>query len=223
MLRDDFNSSVIPWAKTKRAIYYRNYGATIPYKWMTFKTTNCPRGEACANTVNLCGSCIDKSELGNLMYGATAMLVMEAEAFVVAVVMRLGKNGPDSLEDMAGVLGGLKLLYELFLKDYFSTDSLCDALGNTDVMWIANRVRCEFGADTLQHRLLKECGDPPLVSMREPLAGKCYDCPDPPPNLPHSTFGWVTGTIDLAKGWDPRKTYPDSEIDWDKIDWKAKL
>jgi hypothetical protein len=52
---------------------FREYAAAIPYKWMNFAVNGwnsaCPSGWQCTRSVTLCETCIDRSELGNIMFG----------------------------------------------------------------------------------------------------------------------------------------------------------
>jgi len=54
---------------------FQFYGRAIPHKWMRFDVPNdpyptpCPSGSQCSRGVTLCNKCIDRSELGNILYG----------------------------------------------------------------------------------------------------------------------------------------------------------
>ncbi len=63
------------------ALEFADYARAIPYKWMIFRdlVPGCPFPRVdgaltpCAETVTLCGKCIDRSELGNILFGMMAV------------------------------------------------------------------------------------------------------------------------------------------------------
>ena len=50
-----------------------DYAKAIPYKWMSFRylVPDCPSGD-CWFTVTLCDTCLERSALGNIMFGYAA-------------------------------------------------------------------------------------------------------------------------------------------------------
>lgn len=55
-----------------------SYARAIPHKWMNFAadtSRGCP-SSSCQNTITLCGSCMDKSEMGNIIFGMAAKRVL---------------------------------------------------------------------------------------------------------------------------------------------------
>jgi len=112
-----------------RPLYFKHYAKSIPYKWMDFGS-DCPddQGKGCAGTVRLCGVCIHKSELGNLMFGAMGKQWLRGERIIIAGGRRGGQaGGINTPEDLAGVLGGI------FLEDgnlaKMSAASMCTTGG----------------------------------------------------------------------------------------------
>jgi RHS repeat-associated protein len=54
----------------------RDYLKAIPYKWMNFSdlVSGCPSSVLCRNTVTLCDTCLERSELGNIMFGFSSQV-----------------------------------------------------------------------------------------------------------------------------------------------------
>ena len=88
-----------------------SYAKRIPYKWLIFKTENCPAGDKCKDTVTLAGHCIHKSDLGNIMFGAIGKQWLANERLLIWGGVRAAKRsktgGIDSVEDMASSIAGL--------------------------------------------------------------------------------------------------------------------
>ena len=80
-------------------------GMSIQYKSMDFKTDNCPSG--CENTVWLCGHCMDRSELGNVILGFWVAYLGFSARVLAAGVNVIGKKKPgegaDNPTDTAGI------------------------------------------------------------------------------------------------------------------------
>jgi RHS repeat-associated protein len=52
----------------------RDYWKAIPHKWMRFShlVPGCPSMTGCQDAITLCNTCLERSELGNLLFGLTA-------------------------------------------------------------------------------------------------------------------------------------------------------
>jgi RHS repeat-associated protein len=55
----------------------KDYLKAIPHKWMNFSdlVPGCPSSVLCRNTVTLCDTCLERSELGNILFGFSSQVV----------------------------------------------------------------------------------------------------------------------------------------------------
>ena len=185
------------------------FGGNVPYKWMDFSTENCPADEACKDTVMICGKCIHNSEMGNILFAGMARMLL-SESGVNRGISRIGKNGPDKPEDMAGVIGGYILTPSL-KKGSITTETLCELL-NSDSS--AHLPALDEFPQLAQHKdkLTKN-------SLKDMSAKyqKCKKCPDAAPNLPHSDLSAMhaaenVGVLSNKNRW--RDVYQDLNVQW---------
>jgi hypothetical protein len=178
-----------------------------PYKWGKFETANCPSGDKCKDTVMICEVCIHKSEMGNIMFGAMAKLWMRGEILIIGGAVKWG--GTNSVEDMAGVVGGMSF-GDIVQAGDISQDKMCSVLKSNQAGYIGG-IRNEFKPEGTAGTLLGQLQGNNLDDMGRSFKD-CKKCPDAPPSLPNSTFGWLKTTKDMASG-DWKQTYP-WPIDW---------
>jgi hypothetical protein len=103
---------------------FGNYARSIPYKWMTFDTglSHCP-SPGCERGVTLCGKCIDRSELGNIMYGATGAAIS-----IDKWTLRLAGKLAGALRgeaEMAGLDIGFEIGTNKNYRTIWDVDDLC--------------------------------------------------------------------------------------------------
>ena len=67
-------------------------GMSIQYKSMDFNSDNCPSG--CDNSVWLCGHCVDRSELGNIILGFWVAYLGFSAGILAAGVNKIGSKKP---------------------------------------------------------------------------------------------------------------------------------
>lgn len=195
-----------------RPFYFANYAKTIPYKWMDFGS-DCPdkQGEACAGTVMLCGVCIHKSELGNLMYGAIGKQWLRGERLIIGGGRRGGGTGGiDSPEDLAGVLGGI------FLEGgglaTITAQGMCDLL-KQDHSPEVGEIRTAF-TEGLQ-KLFDQVNGKNLLGTMGSKYTACADCGVGDFAGGHTDFSGVGNDgADLAKNWKEREVYRNLPITW---------
>lgn len=108
------------------------------------------------------------------------------------------------------MVGGLSL-GDLAQAGSISQRKLCEVLKSDQSAYIAV-IKAGFEPDSSTGRLLGGLSGNNLSDMGKEYTA-CQPCPDAPPNIPHSTFGWLKTTEDIASG-DWTRTYPEWPIDW---------
>ncbi len=105
---------------------FRPYARAIPYKWMNFRTLDCPSiDNECKRSVTLCNKCIDRSELGNIMFGWAGKIAgIPATALWVGGRVAQGLSGP--AEQSTAGLG-----YVMASRTIASRHDLCGFLQST--------------------------------------------------------------------------------------------
>jgi len=197
---------------TWRIMIVKAFGANVPYKWMNFNTPNCPISDKCKDTVMICGKCIHKSEMGNILFAAMARMII-TEYGVNMGVSKIGDNGPDKPEDMAGIFGGYHLTPDL-KKGNINQMKLCELLNSDSTKYFS-------GLDEIP-ALTKHKENLTNNSLNDMAAkyGICKKCPDKAPDLPHSDMTKVTnppdgvGVLISEKVW--KQVFNDMEVDWPK-------
>lgn len=89
-------------------------GLSVQYKSMDFKTANCPSG--CENSVWLCGHCIDRSELGNIIFGFWVAYLGFTARVLAAGVNMIGSKKPGEGADNPTDTAGLGLGFAMGVK-----------------------------------------------------------------------------------------------------------
>lgn len=89
-------------------------GMSIQYKSMDFKSKNCPSG--CDDTVWLCGHCVDRSELGNIILGFWVAYLGFSAAVLVGGVNVIGSKKPGEGADNATDAAGIGLGHAMGVK-----------------------------------------------------------------------------------------------------------
>ncbi len=110
------------------------YLKAIPHKWMNFSylVPGCPSPGACRNTVTLCGTCVERSELGNFLFGMSARYAGISNFFTYAAGHYYAK-GLQKPWDQA--IGGVGFSFaELdFVPVYVNT--MCDIIRQSFGTW----------------------------------------------------------------------------------------
>ena len=89
-------------------------GLSIQYKSMEFKTADCPSG--CEHSVWLCGHCMDRSELGNVMLGFWVAYLGFTARVLAAGVNMIGSKKPGEGADNPTDTAGLGLGFAMGVK-----------------------------------------------------------------------------------------------------------
>ena len=199
-------------APIARPPYFVNYGKYIPYKWIDFGS-ECEnsQGEDCVGTVRLCGTCIHKSDLGNLMLGAVGHQWLRGFRLVIGGARVGGGTGRiDSPEDLAAVMLGLlmdDIGMPLLYTDLSSVSEhqMCKLLQANYRSEIETIVLPAFNGAI--ESLGKQLNRRNLLSTIGGQYEKCSDCdPGVYYHGGHSSFPPHTDT-DLAKGWQARQMH----------------
>jgi RHS repeat-associated protein len=105
------------------------YARGIPHKGYDFPTVGTCGTGTCQGTVTLCGQCIDRSELGNMMYGIMAREWGFRYAITLAAAWQYG--GMDTTADEAVIAIG----YNVIRRRPLSGTSLCDQIRRWPRTW----------------------------------------------------------------------------------------
>lgn len=197
-----------------RPAYFFQYAKTIPYKWMDFGS-DCPdkQGEGCQGTVSLCGTCIDKSDLGNIMFGAMGKQWVRGEALVIGAGRKAGGTGGiDSPEDLASVLAGIlmsgtgtTLLYTDL--QHASSSQMCSML-KADYSSEIGKIRTAL--DDSWEAIYGQVDKANLMNTIGKKKAGCGDCGAGAYDGGHSDFSPVgNDRRNLAAGWQEKKLHRD--------------
>ncbi len=147
---DDVRTTFVPalWI-----VWVWKRGLSIQYKSADFKTKNCPSG--CENTVWLCGHCMDRSELGNIMLGFWVAYFGFSARVLAAGVNVIGAKKPgegaDNPTDTSGLGLGFWMGRELRKargqaetpKELKTETDFCTFF-NTGLPWSAKKLKAYF-------------------------------------------------------------------------------
>ena len=135
LLIEDY--SVIPGLEDTFILpIFAQYARAIPHKWLNFNqlpSSGCPSGDTCRTSVTLCGKCIDRSELGNIIFGMAGAIaqiphtILEFAGYHVA-------RGMQGHAEQASVGIGYYLGENYRITDVSNSNSLCSFLTSTDSM-----------------------------------------------------------------------------------------
>ena len=194
-----------------RPAYFHDYAANIPYKWTDFGPGDEPEEPQCANTVTVFGKCIDRSELGNIMFGYVGREFGISDSVLLTGAAQAGAAGPNSPEDIAGIVAGFGLAI-LDEDRPVNTTLLEDALEGTYIDYI-DQLEQVFEPGSPLRTLLEGLNG----SMLSAISGVHSECnpSTTPATLPHATFAWIDETSDIAGGDDDwSQSYPGWPITW---------
>ncbi len=122
---------------------FLDYAKAIPYKWMNFDPLWGTPGRGfcsstnCRDTVTLCGACIHKSELGNIVYGAIGAGFLDFGTFDDELLWYGGRFAQGLSRDVeeAAVGIGISLQREYDIERIQTPIQFCNALRNTHGGW----------------------------------------------------------------------------------------
>ncbi|MCB9461537.1 MAG: hypothetical protein H6670_17920 [Anaerolineaceae bacterium] len=176
---------------------FKTYAGQIPYKWMNFvvngNNSECPSGRECTRSVTMCGKCIDRSELGNLMFGYIGgKLAINQDLLWLAA--RFAANALKGVAEIATAGIGLYLS----TKNITSAQNLCDEIRTSSsntfavIPFVQDRVSWDWE--------LANVGQKPDVS-------KCEPCSEALPSFyPHTR---PSGAFHAADG---RSVWADNSV-----------
>ncbi len=121
--------------------HLRRYARAIPHKWMNFDIPNIPNSglqfncpsDNCTRTVTVCGKCIDRSEMGNMIFGMVgAMFAISPEVLwgIARSPLVNGLAGPAE-QSTAGI--GINLASQI--GRIRNAADFCEFLENSDGSW----------------------------------------------------------------------------------------
>jgi hypothetical protein len=196
-------------------IKFRIYAGTIPYKWCNFTTANCPTCSKCADTVMLCGTCISKTELGGIMFGAMSQVA--GIPVNTAIGAAVWKGITTTRADMAGDLSGVNI-GKAMDKD-LTAEGLCKILTNPMISKAElDALRAQFSKDSNTARVLEHLTTNLLGEMT--VAG-CGRCPAPSRTLGHSNFSGQSVRFSKAT-YDYADIYSQLMVDWPENPFSKK-
>jgi hypothetical protein len=198
---------------------FLQYALRIPYKWMDFGTPACPTiAKPCRHTVMLCETCISKTELGGIMFGAMGVVAGIQEELLVGVAangFRLGLElippAVDSVLDIAGIVAGINVGKILRFQGSITRRQFCEAVRQpTDPVMIWE-LRDKFQPDSPAYKWLGKLSGLFLKDMR--VAG-CTECAVPAPNYGHSSFAEIGPTGSVVDGCSKIYGELNNRVDW---------
>jgi RHS repeat-associated protein len=113
----------------------KDYLKAIPYKWMNFSdlVSGCPSSVLCRNTVTLCDTCLERSELGNIMFGFSSQVAGFSNWFTfVAGHNPLVKGLQEPWDQAAAGIGYYFGQYNLVP---LHSDTMCQIFRSTTGLW----------------------------------------------------------------------------------------
>jgi hypothetical protein len=136
-----------------------DYLKAIPHKWLNFSqlVPGCPSAGGCRNTVTLCGTCVERSELGNLIFGMSARLAGLGNGFTY-VVRHDYAEGLQQPWDQAVAGVGYRLAETGYWPIY--TGEMCDRFRNLTGGWkglTGERNAAPWDWKLVQDETIKEC------------------------------------------------------------------
>jgi hypothetical protein len=112
----------------------KHYLKAIPHKWMNFRNLvpGCPSSASCENSVTLCDTCLERSELGNLLFGLTAKVadIPNWETFLFGYHWAKGLQEP--WDQAAAGVGYYFAEYNLRVSD---SETMCRIFQSTTGTW----------------------------------------------------------------------------------------
>ena len=113
----------------------KEYLKAIPYKWMNFSdlVSGCPSSVRCRNTVTPCDTCLERSELGNIMFGFSSQVAGFSNTFTFwAGHNRLVKGLQKPWDQAAAGIGYYFGQYNLVP---LHSDTMCQVFQSTTGVW----------------------------------------------------------------------------------------
>jgi hypothetical protein len=138
------------------------YLKAIPHKWMNFShlVPDCPSSGACRNTVTLCDTCVERSELGNFLFGMSAKYarITNFDTYFFGHYYAQGLQKPWD-QAVAGV--GYSFAELNFIPAY--TNHMCDIFRRSTGTWtdpigdIRNKPAAPWSWELVQDETIKGC------------------------------------------------------------------
>jgi RHS repeat-associated protein len=112
----------------------KDYLKAIPYKWMNFSdlVSGCPSSVLCRNTVTLCDTCLERSELGNIMFGFSSQVAGLSNWFTFAAGHDLARGLQKPWDQAAAGIGYYFGQYNLVP---LHSDAMCQIFQSTTGVW----------------------------------------------------------------------------------------
>jgi RHS repeat-associated protein len=161
---------------------FRDYAKAIPYKWMNFRNLvpGCPYPD-CWFTVTLCDTCIERSELGNIMFGFSAKPWGWPGWVARQLALAVGALQEEWDKAAAGI--GYYLAEEYISTGPPDSEAMCSFMRACEGSW--------------------EFREAHWKNIQDPLRTEgCQACATPvPPSTPHSTPAFAGAPAGYSYPW----------------------
>jgi len=161
----------------------------------------------------LCNTCIPKSKLGDIVYGASGLIFIGD--ILTLIVAARAAGGMNNIEDTAGVIGGFVLAQNVLNARFITSGELCQNLNNNQtalITAIAAIWGAAYGPNDEFSRILSDLSGIPLADMGRNYKD-CPKCKDHPLNMGHSSFAWFTSQTTVTPS-DWKKTWIALPVTW---------
>jgi RHS repeat-associated protein len=162
-------------------ISFRDYAKAIPYKWMRFRhlVPDCPTLD-CWFTATLCDTCLQRSELGNIMFGFAANLWGWPAELAHSIAFLIGALQEQWDKASAGI--GYHLAEGYVGNGSSSSEAMCSSMKASQGTRAFPQARWE--------------------NIQDPHIEGCQSCEVPvPPSTPHSTPAFAGAPSGYRDPW----------------------